>query len=379
MLKKSLSVLVLLLFMVSVITGCGGKREHTNEAPAEPNVHSLSDYKGNLEFGSSDIAKEVEVGRAGKAYYNEYTKDGTEVKAATSADSQSNAITTTTTTAAANESLSNAILSQRKIIRNAFVSVEVENFDSAYGRIKSMISAYGFIQESNIKKDKVYIEDGEKRITRGTIIIRVDKDRFDSVMGDLKGLGTLLNENIKSDDVTDKFFDTESRLRLIKYEETRLEEYLKKTTDPDTIFKIEGRLTDIRHEIESLTGTLNKMTDLVQLSTITVEMSEKVPQPKPKKEMSYWEKLLDGFSKSFKGVINFCSELLLFIVQILPGLVLLGLVLIVLVMFYKRVLKNKFKIVSKKTKVKREYYDENQEPDAELDKDSNKDSNEDKG
>lgn len=369
MLKKSLSVLVLLLFIVSVITGCGGKRDSTNVAPADPGVYGLSDYKGNLEFGSSDLAK-VEVGRAGEAYYNGYTKDTTESEAATSDGSQPNAITTTTSTAATNESLSNAILSQRKIIRNAFVSIEVENFDSAYGRIKSMISAYGFIQESNIKKDKVYLEDGEKRITRGTIIIRVDKDRFDSVMGDLKGLGTLLNENIKSDDVTDKFFDTESRLRLIKYEETRLEEYLKKTTDPDTIFKIEGRLTDIRHEIESLTGTLNKMTDLVQLSTITVEMSEKVPQAKPKKELSYWEKLLDGFTGSFKGAINFCSELLLVIVQLLPGLVLAGLILIALVMFYKKVLKKKFKIISKKTKVKREYYGEGEESDEELDKDS---------
>jgi len=33
----------------------------------------------------------------------------------------------------------------------------------------------------------------------------------------------LTDENIKTDDVTEKFFDIDSRLRLIRYEESRLE------------------------------------------------------------------------------------------------------------------------------------------------------------
>jgi hypothetical protein len=362
---------MLLLIIVSVFTACG-KRSADNKsvAPLAPSSYEYSDSKGELAFGNAADFSESQAKVGGineNASYNAGGKTSTEGEVAKGGDSQANAITTTTSS---NESLNNAILSQRKIIRNAYVSIEVESFDSAYARIKSMISAYGFIQESNIKKDKVYIADGEKSITRGTIIIRTDKARFDSIIGDLKGLGTLINENIKSDDVTDKFFDTESRLRLIKYEETRLEEYLKKTTDPDTIFKIESRLTDIRHEIESLTGTLNKMSDLVQLSTITIQMSEKIPESKLKKEMTYWGKLADGFTKSFKGVINFCSELLLVIVQLLPGLVLLGIILFAFIMFYKKVLKRKFKIVSNKTKVRKEYYDENE--------DTNKNSNGDK-
>ena len=53
------------------------------------------------------------------------------------------------------------------------------------------------------------------------------------------------------------------------------EEIFEKVEDPDIIFKTEKQLTEIRHEIETLTGTLNKLNDLVELSTITINMDEK--------------------------------------------------------------------------------------------------------
>jgi len=376
MLKKSLSVLILLLFTMSILAGCGGGIGNTSKKLVSPADYNYSDSKDRIAIGGMEESSKAEVkfSEANGAAENISSNLETEAGAVPSS-SEANGITTTTSTSSDN-ALNNAILSQRKIIRNAFVAIEVENFDSAYSRIKSMISAYGFIQESNIKKDKVHVAEGEKSITRGTIIIRVDKDRFDSVLGDLKGLGTLINENIKSDDVTDKFFDTESRLRLIKYEETRLEEYLKKTSDPDTIFKIESRLTNIRHEIESLTGNLNKMKDLVQLSTITIEMSEKYPESKPQKEATYWEKLKDSFAESIEGVVDFFSELLLVIVQLLPVLVVLAVILFAVIMFYKKVLNKRFRLVSKKAKEKKiEYYDEGEEQIEGKNEEENEDEN----
>ena len=376
MLKKSLSVLILLLFTMSILAGCGGGIGNTSKKLVSPADYNYSDPKDRIAIGGMEESSKAEVkfSEANGAAENISSNLETEAGAVPSS-SEANGITTTTSTSSDN-ALNNAILSQRKIIRNAFVAIEVENFDSAYSRIKSMISAYGFIQESNIKKDKVHVAEGEKSITRGTIIIRVDKDRFDSVLGDLKGLGTLINENIKSDDVTDKFFDTESRLRLIKYEETRLEEYLKKTSDPDTIFKIESRLTNIRHEIESLTGNLNKMKDLVQLSTITIEMSEKYPESKPQKEATYWEKLKDSFAESIEGVVDFFSELLLVIVQLLPVLVVLAVILFAVIMFYKKVLNKRFRLVSKKAKEKKiEYYDEGEEQIEGKNEEENEDEN----
>ena len=251
--------------------------------------------------------------------------------------------TAVTETGGSSNAVSNPILNERKIIRNAIVTVEVEDFDKAYEKLESMTAGIGYVQETKINKEKHYISEKEVLITKGTIIIRVDAEKFGDVLKDVKGLGLLLDENIKSDDVTDKFFDIESRLRLLKYEESRLEEYLKKITDPDTIFKTEARLTEIRHEIESLTGNLNKLSNLVKLSTITINMSEKTPSTETG---SYWQKLASSFTESFKGVVRFCGESVILVVAAFPVLVLIFIIAFIAFVIYKKfVMKHiKFKI-----------------------------------
>lgn len=317
--KRILSVVCVFLLMFSLIAGCSASKKDSGKSESLPSqAAAKGDYGGTGELDNSGAPSEKEGGSAEN-------------------QSVSDSATAVTGTGSSNLEVSNPILSERKIIRNANVSVEVEDFDKAYGKIKSFISAFGFIQESSIKKDKIYVDSKEKLITSGTIIIRVEKDKFESVLTDVKGLGTLMDENIRSDDVTDKFFDTESMLRLLKYEQSRLEEYLLKITDPDVIFKTQSRLTEIRHEIEKLTGTLKKWTDLVELSTITINLYEKRPTAEPNPAgQSYWGRLSGSFVDSMKGVINFCGNLLIFIVQALPVILLLALVSFAAWKIYRR-------------------------------------------
>jgi hypothetical protein len=251
------------------------------------------------------------------------------------------------------QNISNAILSQRKIIQKANVTIEVDDFDAAYGKINTFILGVGYIQESNINTEKVYTEDGFKLYKNGVIVIRVDKDKFQKVLSDLKGLGTVFNESMGTDDVTERYFDVESRLRLLKYEESRLEDYLKTLEDPDKIFRTESRLTDIRHEIEGLTVNLRKLSSLVELSTITINMSEKIPdkdQSELLKSKTYGGRLLGNFLNSVKGVVNFCGELLIIVVQVLPILVLIGLFVMLIIYIYRKVSKAYGKNIIKKDK-----------------------------
>ena len=147
-------------------------------------------------------------------------------------------------------------------------------------------------------------------VKSGTIEIRIDKDKFDSILNSLKGIGDVLSWNINGQDVTDKFVDIESRLRTLRLEQTKIEEYLKKANDLDQLFKIESRLTEIRTEIEGLTGNLKQMTDLVQLSTITINMSEKfVDLVQPDSEKPYFQRLWDNLIGSLKGVYKFLRRI----------------------------------------------------------------------
>jgi len=338
--KRVFSFFIILLFVISIISGCSSAKKDTAVSSSNTTAKSSSSAAAADGKKSESISTESKqkVQTASKDQYGNVLGD-TDFKS----------LTTSGTTTENNTTVTNAILAQRKIIRNANISIEVDDFNVAYGQIKSAIGAFGYIQESNIKKDKVYVNSQQKLITKGVIIIRVDKDRFDSILSDVKGLGLLTDESIKSDDVTDQFIDTESMLRLLKYEESKLEEYLYKLNDADTIFKTQSRLTEIRQQIEKLTNNLKKWSDLVDLSTITINMSEKVPGAEKIKEQGYFMKLVTGFANSSKGVLSFCGAALVFIAQAIPVIILLGIIAAAALWIYRRFIK---RIMDKKSEIK---------------------------
>lgn len=324
--KVVIGLLIFSVLILSVFTGCGAKTE------------------------SSVSTKQTmvsEVNNDAKANYD--TADGngnrTEQKSSVESPQASGESESITGTGNANLPDTNIILNQRKIIRNANLTIEVENFDIAYGKINTLISPFGFIQESNINKEKIYVDSKQKLITRGVIVIRIDKDKFDHVMNNINSIGQVLHQSTSADDVTEKYFDIESMLRLLRYEQSRLEQYLQKLDDPDAIFKTEERLTKIRHDIERLTGNLRKWDDLIELSTITININEKIPGSDTliPKSRTYLERLMSNFLDSVKGVVKFCGELIIIFVQVLPVLILLGIFAFIVLFVYRKVSKSKAK------------------------------------
>lgn len=334
MIKKFSGFLVSTLIILMMLSGCGASTSTSNSAaPMADANHSVvaSQYGSAIskDTGSMQFSKEVPAG--------DMVVTGSESVKLGEAKAKGNGQTAIVATGVENQPLVNAILAQRKIVRNANVSILVDNYEKTYGKIQSMVenSGIGYIQQSSVTKQGVYGKSG-------MIVVRVEADKFSQILNSVKGLGEVIDANESTEDITEKFYDTESELRLLKYEQSRLEEYLKKITDPDIIFKTESRLTEIRHQIESLTGTLNKLSDLVKLSTITINITEKGVDTNNKlKEKTYTEKLFGGFSDSLKGVGNFFGELILLLVSLLPVLMILVFVAWIIWIFYKKNQKGK--------------------------------------
>lgn len=325
MIKRISMLLAVLLVTLSMLAGCGN-------AKSTQSANQAADT-----YGKGMAANGVAVVNTGKA---STATDGT-VTQETAAASSTSALQgdyALGSTGSDSGNVSNPILDQRKVIRSANITTEVDDFDAAYGKISSLLLGIGFVQETNINTDRVYINNVQKLVKSGTIVLRVDRNKFDKVLNGLKEVGTVLNWSIQGEDVTEKYYDTESRLKLLRLEEERVLEYLKKITDPDKIISYESRLTSIRQEIESLTGTLRKISDLVDLSTITVTMNEKYPgSDKPAAEKNYWNRLGEKFMKNMESVLNFCGDFVIFIVSALPVLLLLGLIAWLAAAIYRKI------------------------------------------
>ncbi len=322
--RRLFVILLVLSLVITVMAGCSSMKGAESTGTAQ-SPRAAADYSSvKTEFGE---AMDMDDGA-----YNSAMPEEAPAPAPT-ADSLAGVGSTTV-------DVSNAILAERKIIRSANLTIEVENFDTSFSSIESIILGIGFIQETNINTDRVYVDGETKLVKSGSIVIRVDKTKFDSVINKLRGIGDVFNYTTNGEDVTEQYFDVESRLRLLELEQGKLEAYVAKLDKLDEIFKAESRLTEIRYQIESLTGKLNKLSSLVDLSTITVHMNERRPgyDPKP---LTYGDKLLNSLKDSLLEVVEFMGDVLLFIVAALPVLVFLGLCILLGVWLYKKITKRR--------------------------------------
>lgn len=309
--KRIFSIAIVIILVLSIFTACSSRAKDSISTEG-----AVNKGMSNNEFYGEDISETPQDAEA---------------------QPESDDALAVTGSGSGEQSAINAVLADRKIIRNAHVTIEVEKFDDAYSKLNSMLTGIGFIQESNIDTERAYIDNEMKLLKHGVIVIRVDKDKFDKVFNNVKGLGIATSERMGVEDVTSKYLDVDSRLRLLRYEESRLEEYLKKLDDPDKIFKTQSRLTDIRHEIESLTITLKKLNDLIDLSTITINMHEIRPDAKnPPAKKTYADRLLGNFLDSLKNVIAFCGEIVIIFFQLIPVLIIMGFFGFIALLIYKR-------------------------------------------
>ena len=314
--KKGLPVLIAAMLVLSVLTGCAARKDARTgggivapSAPSAYNSGGSSDNKVDIRFNEDvafheDASYEAENQAAGGIVGTGFDKP------AASATGTSPVLD---------------ILAQRKVIRNANLSMEVDDFYSSYGNLQAMLAGIGYVSETNIHRDFYYFEEERRTRVTGNITLRVAANRFDDVLNDIKGLGEVIDDRIYSTDVTDQFYDTEGRLKILQIEYAYLEEYMKSLKDPDSIFKTRMRMTELQTEIERLTGTLNKWTDLVELSTIYIQMTEKYPDEMTKTKNTYWDRLKESLGNSLTGIVEALGDVLIFIIEAIPTLVVLGL------------------------------------------------------
>ncbi len=193
---------------------------------------------------------------------------------------------------------------ERKIIQTGFISVEVKNFQSASREVERIAAeAGGFVSSSN----SFVTEDGQRR---GTIAIRVPKDKFKVAMEKLEKIGDVKSKSVTGEDVTEEFIDLEARLGNLERQEKRLLDILEKATTVEDILKVEAQLERVRGEIERITGRLTFLENRIDLSTITVDLFEPEPITQSFGIRDALSSAFEGFVATINGIIIATGTLL---------------------------------------------------------------------
>ena len=105
-----------------------------------------------------------------------------------------------------------------------------------------------------------------------TLGLRIPSDKLEQVLGDLEGMGKVKSRSLSSEDVTEKYIDTETRLATKKKLRDRLKELLVKAVDVKDIVAIEKELNRIQADIDSMTARLESLKGKVDYASLSVTL-----------------------------------------------------------------------------------------------------------
>ena len=160
--------------------------------------------------------------------------------------------------------------SNRKLIRNATVELEIVSFDDAVQKITGFANEErGYVATTNSQKQA----NGK---LRGQVIVKVLPENLDRFLQKIRGLGELKNQMLGTEDVTKVYLDTDARLKNARVMEQRLIEMLQtKTGKVSDLLQVEKELGRVREEIEKMQGELKYWDSQVQFATVTISLAEK--------------------------------------------------------------------------------------------------------
>lgn len=165
----------------------------------------------------------------------------------------------------------------RKIIRNANLTLEVEQPGKAAQRIASIAeSRGGFVVTSESRQQGG--AQGSKPYEVITIELRVPAAQFDTALAEVRGAGgSVTAEKITGKDVTEEFIDLEARLRTQRALESQLLEIMKGARAVSDAISVQRELTNVRTEIERIEGRRRFLENQSSLSTISVTLQPPAP------------------------------------------------------------------------------------------------------
>jgi len=218
-----------------------------------------------------------------------------------------------------------------KVIKSASLSLETREFDSVLAHIKQKAADMGgYLASSNVsgRKPENYNDPGRY----ASLSVRIPQEKMDLFLSDARGAATVVSENSSGEDITSSYFDTDSRLKIYEAQRGRIEALLEKATTMEDIIKLETELSRLTYEIENLTTQLKRWDNLVDYSTVNIELSE-IPAAKPvASNDSVGTRISEGLSATLSGIAVLFENLFVFVVVALPVLLILAAIAVAVVL-----------------------------------------------
>ena len=222
---------------------------------------------------------------------------------------------------------------ERKIIRNASLTLEADEPSKAVQRVASVAESRGGYVVTSESRQQAGAR-GAKDYEVYTVEMRVPAAQFDAALADVRAAGgSVTAQKISGKDVTEEFIDLEARLRTQRALEAQMLEIMKRADTVSDAVAVQRELANVRTEVERLEGRRRFLESQSSLSTITVTVQ-------PTATLVNTTGFFRSVGQAFGQGIDIAAAVTLFLIKavlaLLPVAVILGLPAFFLLRFVVR-------------------------------------------
>ena len=230
---------------------------------------------------------------------------------------------------------------QAKIIRTVDFTIKTKQYQADYEALRELTARYG----GRIESLSTSGDGTVNSLRRASFTLRIPSDQLDDFISGARNVGSVSSYSESSEDVSDSYYDMQTRLETQKAKMQRLTELMAQAEDISDLIELESAITDTQYWIDYYTGQMNGYDSRVSESTVYITLRElSTAEPVEVRGQTLGERIQSALSDSFELVGEFLQALVVFLVAALPwmaGAAVILLVIRALVRHHKKVKKNK--------------------------------------
>ena len=218
-----------------------------------------------------------------------------------------------------------------KLIYRANIDMESTEFDKALDGLNELVERMGgYYENSELNNYSTY--------RRGYYVVRLPAENFEAFLSAVGELCQVNNLSRSAEDISEYYYDTESRLATQQTKLARLQDLLRQAEDMEDIITLESAISETELVIEQLTGTLRKYDSLVGYSTVNISLSEvykltEVTEP----AIGFGAKLGQAFRTGATGFVDGMQRFLLSVARGWIGWLIVIILVVVAIIVVKKV------------------------------------------
>lgn len=224
----------------------------------------------------------------------------------------------------------------RKWIVTVYMSAETEALETAISGVDAHIQEMGgYVEDQSIYNGSAY---DSRRYRSANLTIRIPAQQVDAFTDKVDGIANVVHKEKNLEDITLTYTATESRVKALETEQTRLLELLAGAENMSDLLEIEARLADVRYELEQVASQLRLYNNQIDFATIHLSLNE-VQEYTPTEEPTFLERIRNTFSDALEGLGDGIVNVTVFLVGNSPYLLVFGIFGIAIVLLIRRIKK----------------------------------------